>query len=141
MSAERGERRILALDPGERRVGMAVSDPLGITAQGLPTFDRRGGDLVARIREVVSEYGVERLVVGHPIGLSGRETEASQDAEALADRLRAQTGLPVDLWDERLSSTEAQRVLAGRRAAKGDVDRVAAVLILQGYLDAHPRDV
>jgi len=140
MNDGRRELRILAIDPGARRVGLAVSDPMGITAQGLPTFDRRGGDLVDRVREIVSEYGVARIVVGHPIGLSGRPTDGSKDAEQLARRLRGELGLPVDLWDERLSSAEAQRTLAGTRPAKGTVDRVAAVLILQGYLDAHARD-
>jgi putative Holliday junction resolvase len=140
MSERRETARILALDPGARRVGLAVSDPLGITAQGLPTFDRRGGDLITHVRGLVAEYGVVRIVVGHPLGLSGRPTEGSRAAEELADRLGREMGLPVELWDERLSSAEAGRVLAGTRAEKGAVDRLAAVLILQGYLDAHRRD-
>jgi putative Holliday junction resolvase len=140
MTEEPRAVRILALDPGERRVGLAVSDPLGITAQGLRTFDRRGGDLLARVRELVGEYGVTRIVVGHPLGLSGRPTDATRAAEQLAACLGRELGLPVDLWDERLSSAEAERTLAGTRPEKGAVDRVAAVLILQGYLDAHRRD-
>jgi len=78
-------------------------------------------------------------VVGNPLSLSGRESEGTARAKALADELRARFSLPVDLWDERLSSTEANRVLAGSRAGKGAADRVAAVLILQGWLDAHSR--
>ena len=131
--------RVLAIDPGERRVGLAVSDPLGITAQGLPTFDRRNGSLVTHIEELAREYGVTAIVMGNPISMSGRESEASTRARALADELRSHLLLPVEMWDERLSSAEAQRVLAGSRADKGAVDRVAAVLILQGYLDSRSR--
>ncbi len=133
--------RVLAIDPGERRVGLAVSDPLGITAQGLATFDRRSGDLLAHIELIARDYEVTRLVVGNPMSLSGRESEGSALARALAAELGKRLSLPVELWDERLSSAEAHRVLAGSgsRAGKGAVDRIAAVLILQGYLDAHAR--
>ena len=132
--------RILALDPGERRVGIAVSDATGIIAQGLDTFDRRmDGDLVAHLKRLAHEYDVTHIIVGNPISLSGREGEASALARRLADQIREGVGLPVELWDERLSSTEAHRVLAGSGAGKKAVDRVAAVIILQGYLDAHPR--
>jgi putative Holliday junction resolvase len=131
--------RVLAIDPGERRVGLAVSDPLGITAQGLPTFDRRSGDLHAHIATIVREYEVTRIVVGNPVSMSGRENETSARARALAAELGAHLALPVELWDERLSSAEAHRVLAGSKAEKGAVDRVAAMLILQGYLDLHSR--
>ena len=141
MSGSLDVPRVLAIDPGARRVGLAVSDPLGITAQGLTTFDRRrDGDLVTRLREIVDEYGVVRVVVGHPLSLAGRETDSTRAAMELAAELRDALGLPVDMWDERLSSAEAQRTLAGSRADKGAIDRLAAVLILQGYLDAHRRD-
>jgi putative Holliday junction resolvase len=133
MSNERA--RILAVDPGERRVGLAISDPLGITAQGLPTFDRKRGDIIAHVRALASEYGVARVVVGRPLSLSGQEGDASRRATELARAIADALGVPVEMWDERLSSTEAQRVLTGSRAEKGAVDRVAAVLILQGYLD------
>jgi putative Holliday junction resolvase len=140
VTGKRDGRRILAVDPGERRVGLAISDPLGITAQGLPTFDRRrDGDLVARVRAILAEYDVERIVVGHPLSLAGKETGASRMAEALAGELRGALALPVEMWDERLSSAEAERTLRGSRAVKGTVDRLAAVLILQGYLDARRR--
>ncbi len=138
MNGPGGRKRILAIDPGERRVGLAVSDPLGITAQGLTTLDLRKGELVAHLRVLLQEYDVGRIVVGHPLSLAGRETEASRLAAALAEELRQELGLPVELWDERLSSAEAERTLRGTRAGKGAVDRLAAVLILQGYLDAHP---
>ena len=128
--------RILGIDPGERRVGLAVSDPLGITAQGLDTFDRREGGLTAHLRELVAQYEVGEIVVGHPLSMSGRPSETTRSAEALARELGDALGLPVALWDERLTSAEAKRVLAGSRAPKGATDRIAAVLILQSYLDA-----
>jgi putative Holliday junction resolvase len=131
--------RILAIDPGERRVGLAVSDPLGVTAQGLETFDRRGGDLLDHIERVIGEYGVAHVVVGHPLSMSGRPNTSSLAAEALARSIRGRFGVEVTLWDERLSSHEARRAMAGTGVAKrskGAVDRVAAVLILQGFLDS-----
>ncbi len=128
--------RILAIDPGERRVGIAISDPLGITAQGLETFDRRRGDVVAHVGELVARYGVGEIVVGHPRALSGRSTAQTESAEALARAIGERTGVRVVLWDERLTSAEARRVTRGSRAPRGAVDRVAAVLILQGYLDS-----
>ena len=129
-------RRILGIDPGERRVGLAISDLLGITAQGLETFDRRKGELAGHIRTLVQHYDVGEIVVGHPLSMSGRPSETTRNAESLARELESALGLPVTLWDERLSSAEAKRVLAGSRAPKGAVDRVAATLILQGYLDS-----
>jgi putative Holliday junction resolvase len=128
--------RILAVDPGQRRVGLAVSDPLGITAQGLPTFDRKHGDVMAHLRALAEQYELTRVVVGRPLSMSGRESASSRAADEFARAIEKALGLPVDRWDERLSSVEAGRVLAGSRAEKGAVDRVAAVLILQGYLDA-----
>jgi len=128
--------RILGIDPGARRVGLAVSDPLGFTAQGIDTFDRRSGDLFARLGELIDELGVTEVVVGHPLSMSGRPSETTRAAERLAREVHEQFALPVTLWDERLTSAEARRTLAGQRAPRGAVDRVAAVLILQGYLDA-----
>jgi putative Holliday junction resolvase len=131
--------RVLAIDPGERRVGLAVSDPLGITAQGLATFDRRTGDVIAHVETLAHEYEVVRIVVGNPLSMSGRDSEGSARARALATELEKRLSLPVELWDERLSSAEAHRVLKGSRVEKGTVDRLSAVIILQGYLDAHSR--
>ena len=129
--------RVLAIDPGERRVGLAVSDALGITAQGLDTFDRRDGDLMAHVETLARDYEITLIVVGNPLSMSGRESEGSVRAGALARALQTRLSLPVELWDERLSSAEAHRVLKGSRADKGAVDRLSAVIILQGYLDAH----
>ena len=132
--------RILGIDTGERRVGFAVSDPLGITAQGLETFDAREGiDLVDHVKGLVERYGVEEIVVGHPVGLAGHAGESSRRASQLAKLLGERFGLRVTLWDERFSSEEAKRVLRGQRAPKKTIDKLAAVIILQSYLDYRRR--
>jgi putative Holliday junction resolvase len=133
-------KRILGIDYGERRVGLAVSDELGITAQGLETFDRKTGDLMEHLARLIEEYGVGEVVVGHPLSMSGRPSRTTGQAEQLAGEIESRLGVRVVLWDERLSSAEARRTVAGskagRRAGKKAVDRVAAVLILQGYLES-----
>ncbi len=132
--------RVLGIDPGERRVGFAVSDPLGLTAQGLETFDAKSGvDLLGFVKDLVERFGVEEIVVGHPLRLSGKAGGASEKAAELADRLRAKLRVDVVLWDERLSSEEAKRVLRGSRARKGSIDKLSAVIILQSYLDYRRR--
>ncbi len=131
--------RILGVDPGQRRVGLAVSDPLGVIAQGIDTFDRNTGKLIEHIGLLVEQHGVIEVVVGHPVSMSGRPNESSRRARSLAREIERRFALPVILWDERLSSREARRTMAGTGAArrdKGNVDRVAAVLILQNYLDS-----
>ena len=132
--------RILAIDFGLVRMGLAVSDALGITAQGLETLQRtnKQADL-RRLQQLVDDQGVARVIVGHPLSHSGKETEMSRRAARFADELHARIGLPVELWDERLSSLEADRSLreAGmeRRKRRQARDRVAAQIILQSYLD------
>jgi putative Holliday junction resolvase len=128
--------RILGIDPGLRRVGIALSDPLGVTAQGLDTFDRKRGKLLDHIDSLVGANEVKLVVVGHPLSMSGRPNESSLLAEKLASEIAKRSGVEVVLWDERLTSVEAKRVTAGTRAPKGSLDRIAAVLILQGYLDS-----
>jgi putative Holliday junction resolvase len=129
-------KRILAVDFGERRVGLAVSDELHITAQGLDTFDRKSGDLIDHLGELVDRFDVGEVVFGHPVSMSGRDNVTSRAVEALAGEIRERLDVDVTLWDERLTSQEARRVLKGEGAGKGAVDRVAAVLILQNYLDS-----
>lgn len=136
-------RRILALDVGLRRIGLAVSDALGITAQGLPTLVRKNlkTDL-ARLCSLAAEREVGGFVVGHPLHLSGREGKQAQLVRAFAERLSRRSGMPVELWDERLTTVEASRVLKEsgvslEKRARA-VDRLSAVLILQSYLDARP---
>jgi putative holliday junction resolvase len=135
------EARILALDVGSRTLGLAVSDPLGITAQGLPTIRRknRRADF-AQLDDVVKKYGVKELVVGYPLRLSGATGTQSEKMAAFAEQLRRRYELPVHLWDERLTTAEAQRVLresemsVKRRSEV--VDQLAAVLILQSFLQS-----
>lgn len=134
--------RVLAIDFGLRRIGLAVSDALGITAQGLPTLERTAiRKDIEYIRAVAEEYSVGRIIVGNPIGHSGKATSMSLKAEDFAKRLQGKFTFPVELWDERLTSAEANRMLrsAGLSINKRQhaVDRVAAVLLLQNYLDHH----
>ena len=132
--------RILALDPGRRRIGLAVSDPLGITAQGLPTLERvnKRTDLAA-LRRLAEEYDAQVLLVGHPLHLSGQAGTQAAEAAAFAGEVERATGRPVRLWDERLTTAEAQRVLRASGLSQQKrgraVDRLAAVLLLQNYLD------
>jgi putative Holliday junction resolvase len=140
-----GEVRILALDVGEKRIGIAVSDPLGITAQGLAVLTRRGKDAdLASLLEVAREYRVQEIVVGLPLHLDGRPGRQSQEILSLAAALGEALGVPVTPWDERLTTMEAERVLlaadVSRRRRRQVVDQLAAVLILQNYLDRrrHP---
>ncbi|HUY14579.1 MAG TPA: Holliday junction resolvase RuvX [Terriglobia bacterium] len=132
--------RILAIDFGLRRFGLAVSDALGLTAQGLPTLERsRIQSDMDRIRHLIAEHSVVRIIVGNPLSKSGNETSMSTQVAAFAEKLRKHLSIEVLLWDERLTSSEANRILrdfglgiAKRRKA---VDRMAATLLLQGYLD------
>lgn len=141
---ERAHGRILGLDVGSRRIGMAVSDPLGITAQGIETLQRRNKrtDLAA-LQRVMREYGVVEIVVGLPLRMSGAEGVQSEKMQVFAEDLRKRSGLPVHLWDERLTSAEANRVLREtdlsiEKRGKA-VDRMAAILILQGWMENRRR--
>ncbi|MBI2955993.1 MAG: Holliday junction resolvase RuvX [Acidobacteria bacterium] len=132
--------RTLAIDLGSKNIGLAVSDPTGLIAQGLPTLRRtnKRADL-AHLRELVEALGVERLIVGHPLHLKGFAGARAQEAERFAAWLRRALKLPVELYDERLTSVEAEHLLRARggssKKRKEAVDRVAAALILQSYLD------
>jgi len=130
----------MALDVGDRRIGVAVSDPLGLTAQPILTLVRtnRRQDLKSLMR-LIRKYGCAEIVVGNPLYMSGDQSPQAAKAQAFAQTLRDETSLPVHLWDERLTSTEAHRHLhaAGRPGSehRAVVDQVAAVLILQSFLD------
>jgi putative holliday junction resolvase len=135
-------RRVAGFDVGDRRIGVAVSDPLGYTAQPLFTLYRtnRRADL-KQVARVLRKHDVAEAVVGNPLYMSGDQSPQAAKAQAFAEELRAEFGLTVHLWDERLSTTEAHRHLdagghTGGRERKGIIDQVAAVLILQGFLDA-----
>lgn len=132
--------RVLGIDFGLRRIGLAISDALGITAQGLPTLQRTSiRKDIDYIRAVAEEYSVQKVLVGNPVGRTGEPTTMSHQAEEFAKRLESHLSCPVELWDERLTSVEANRMLrtAGLSIRKRQqaVDRVAAVLLLQNYLD------
>jgi putative Holliday junction resolvase len=132
--------RILAIDYGSRRIGLAVTDELGLTAQGLPTLHRtnKRNDF-DHLRRTIKHHAVGEIVVGLPLRMSGETGTQSRKAEEFAAALRARFKLPVHLFDERLTSVEANRVLdeteMGGRRRKEVVDQLAAVLILQAFLD------
>ena len=122
-------------------MGLAVSDPLGITAQGLETLERKNkrSDF-GRLEKTIREYQVKEIVLGYPLRMSGEEGTQSQKVAEFADQLRSKFQLPVHLWDERLTSAEANRLLrdaelSTKKRARA-VDRMAAVLILQAFLQA-----
>jgi len=131
--------RILAVDWGERRIGLAVSDPGGVIATGLPTLVVRGAEAaVAGVAAAAREHEAERIVVGLPLLMSGAKGAAAESALAFARSVAERTGLPVETYDERLTTAMAQRRLheAGVRtgAAKARVDQGAAVALLESYL-------
>jgi putative Holliday junction resolvase len=133
--------RVLGLDVGSKTIGIAISDPLGITAQGLETIRRKNKRLdFEQLAQLVGRYEVSEIVVGYPLRLSGAEGTQSEKMQLFADELRKKFGLPVHLWDERLTSSQANRVLREaelsikKRGAA--VDRMAAVLILQNWMEA-----
>jgi putative Holliday junction resolvase len=132
--------RILALDFGKRRIGLALSDELGITAQGLPTLQRKNirTDLAALAR-LVQEKSVDRILMGDPLHMSGDSGVQADAAREFGDRLSRHTGKPVQSWDERLTTVEASRVLResgiGIEKRARAVDQLSAVILLQSYLD------
>ena len=136
--------RIMGLDFGSKTVGVAVSDPLGITAQGVEIVRRKSPNklrqTVARIDELGREYGVEELVLGYPKNMNGTEGERCEKTREFKELLEKRTGLPVALWDERLTTVAADRSMMeaglGRYERKEYVDEIAAVFILQGYMAA-----
>jgi putative Holliday junction resolvase len=131
--------RIAALDVGDARIGVAVSDELGITAQGVGVVRRVGGrrDLEA-VAQMLAPYTPERLVVGLPLNMNGTEGPQAARVRAFAEQVAAHLGLPLEYWDERLTTVAAERILLegdlSRRRRKELVDRVAATLILEGWL-------
>ena len=135
--------RIMGMDYGTRTVGVAVSDELGITAQGLETIFRKSpGKLrqtLARIQELSQEYHVSRIVVGLPKNMNNSLGERAEDAMAFSEMVKKRCGLPVEMWDERLTTAQSERILieggVRREKRKKDLDRMAAALILQSYMD------
>lgn len=136
--------RILGLDYGSKTVGVAVSDPLGYTAQGLETICRKSENklrkTLARIDELVSQYEVEKIVLGLPIHMSGEAGDRAVRTMEFRDMLERRTGREVVMWDERLTTAAANRVLdealVARERRKDVIDKIAAVFILQSYMDS-----
>jgi putative Holliday junction resolvase len=133
--------RILALDVGSKTIGLAVSDPLGFSAQGLDTIRRKNKRLdFEQLGKILQQYEVAEIVVGYPLRMSGAEGTQSQKMTLFAEELRQRFAIPVHLWDERLTSAQANRILREAELSirrRGQVvDRLAAVLILQSFLEA-----
>ncbi|MCI9226719.1 MAG: Holliday junction resolvase RuvX [Dorea sp.] len=136
--------RIMGLDYGSKTVGVAISDPLGITAQGIETICRKDENKLrrtcARIEELIREYEVERIVLGLPKHMNNDIGERAERSMEFGKMLERRTGLEVVMWDERLTTVEAERTLIENKVRREDrkkyIDKIAAVFILQGYLDA-----
>lgn len=135
--------RIMGLDYGSKTVGVAVSDPLGLTAQGIEIVRRKSENklrqTLARMEEIAKEYSVEKIVLGFPKHMNNDIGERAEKSLEFKEMLERRTGLPVVMWDERLTTVEADRTMMEtgirRENRKEYVDMIAAVFILQGYLD------
>lgn len=133
--------RILGIDLGEKRIGLALSDPLGYTAQGLETIENKGIERSsATIHQLCVDRGVTEIVVGLPVNMDGTEGPKARAARVWAERIAVETGLSVATWDERLTSKQAGRLMIeeglSRQKQRLKSDQLAAILILQGYLDS-----
>ncbi len=136
--------RILGLDVGTKRIGIAISDELGWTAQGIKTLHRSNGQSdLGEIRDIAREYGVEKIVVGLPRNMNGSLGPQAEMTLGFVQELREILGVPIVTWDERLSTVEATKMLIradlSRNKRRGKVDMTAAILILQSYLDSLAR--
>ena len=136
--------RIMGLDYGSKTVGVAISDPLGITAQAIETICRKDGNKLrktcARIETLIEEYKVERIVLGLPKHMNNDIGDRAERSLEFGKMLSRRTGLEVVMWDERLTTVEAERTLIENKVRREDrkkyIDKIAAVFILQGYLDS-----
>jgi putative Holliday junction resolvase len=133
--------RILALDLGKKRIGLAISDELGITAQGLDTLERRGRrEDIETLRRLAVARGVTRFLIGDPLHMSGDASRQGDYTREFASELGRKTGLPIEFRDERWTSREAERTIRGagvaNRERKPTIDKLSAVILLQSYLDS-----
>lgn len=137
--------RIMGLDLGDKTIGVAVSDPLGWTAQAVEVIRRDGNAAreIGRLRELIGLYEVEMLLVGLPKNMNNTVGDSGRKAISYAEMIEKKLGLPVEMWDERLSTVSANRILIeadmSRAKRKKNIDKMAAAVILQGYLDARGR--
>ena len=132
--------RIIALDYGKRRIGIAISDPLQLIAQPLETLEHKNlVSTVKRLTELMRQYSVEKIVLGFPLSLRGRKTAFTRRVEQFGKNIEAKLGLPIVYWDERLTSVQARRTLITMNEKpsrkKDKIDKLAAALILQNYLE------
>jgi putative Holliday junction resolvase len=136
--------RYLGIDPGERRIGVALSDPLGIIAQPHVVLDRRRRSVLDEIRAICAEYAVETIVIGLPTSLSGVEGSAAERARLLGDEVSEATGCEIVFFDERFTTVQAEAALLEggmkRRRRRETIDKIAAAVMLQGYLDWRSSD-
>ncbi len=135
--------RILSIDYGERRTGLAITDELGLTAQGLDTIIAGSEDeILKRVVEIVNKYGVGKIILGLPLNMNGSESEKSRKVRAFGETLAGETSLPVIYWDERMTTMQAKRVMAELETKtfgnKHIVDRISATLMLQEYMKTLP---
>ncbi|AWI03900.1 Holliday junction resolvase RuvX [Clostridium drakei] len=133
--------RILGLDVGDRTIGVAVSDPLGITAQGITTIRRKNKDEdIKQLKSICDEYSVETIVSGLPKNMNGTLGPQSEKVLKFCEVIKEKIGLPIKMWDERLTTVAAHRAMLeadlSRNKRKKIVDKMAAIYILQGYLDS-----
>ncbi|SFK07799.1 Holliday junction resolvase RuvX [Brevibacillus centrosporus] len=136
--------RLMGLDVGDKTIGVAVSDELGWTAQGVETIKRQSKEKdFARLQELIAQYQVEAIVVGLPKNMNGTIGPRAELCQSFGKLLQEKTSLPVHMWDERLTTMAAERMLisadVSRQKRKTVIDKMAATLILQGYLDAKSR--
>ncbi|MEA2086670.1 MAG: Holliday junction resolvase RuvX [Candidatus Caldatribacteriota bacterium] len=132
--------RILGIDLGEKRIGISISDELGITAQGLPTINAINEiEDLKNIKEIIDKYGVEKIVLGLPKNMNGSLGKQAQKAISFAEKLKSSFRLPVELEDERLSTSKAEKSLIesdrSRKKRKKVIDKMSAIIILQSFLD------
>lgn len=140
--------RIMGLDYGTVTVGVAISDGLGVTAQPIETITRKMENklrqTLARIEVLIAEYEVDFIVLGYPKNMNNTVGERALACEAFKEHLERRTGLSVELWDERLTTAESERILmesgVRRENRKAVIDKMAAAIILQSYIDAHPKE-
>ena len=126
----------MAVDYGEKNVGIAVSDPLGIIAQPLGTVSPKAEN----VRELVKKYNVEKIIVGLPLHMNGSEGKSAKDAKAFAEAIKNSCGVPVEMLDERFTTKEAERILieadVSRKKRKGKIDKLSAALLLEHYMQS-----
>ena len=134
----------MGLDIGDKRIGVALSDPLGLVAQAFEVVERKGDRVFSRLEEIIANFGVKEIVVGLPLKEDGSVGPQAEKVLTFAKELETRLGLPIKFWDERYSTQEAEKILLeadqSRSKRKKARDKVAAAIILQGYLEMRRKD-